>query len=342
MQNSPPPFCVIPGKGTLVIPNYAMGDNIWSLVAGYKRKIIVPQSEVTYINWEKWDYIFSASDYIDGILRFSEKFYENPEEKDRFEHCIASACTVISLCQNERVNGLIGRLKRRGEYAIFTYPENKASRAVNSIYTDINGCINEFLGVQKNWCIPVAPPLHADEIEFARRFFGACNRARKRVALVSPGSAIAVKRFPAELTELICRFLGERGYFPVVIIPADGPGYLGRLPRDRISILEYNTRKVFALIASSDMFIGADSGFAHAASLYGVPTVTIFGATSLYFRPYGRKSAVVDVTGENCPHRCGCGAACLHPDSADPGRPFCFDEWFSRRDLEAALCSLGL
>jgi ADP-heptose:LPS heptosyltransferase len=84
------------------------------------------------------------------------------------------------------------------------------------------------------------------------------------------------KTWPAERFQAVARYLGDMRIEPVFIA---GPG------EDVSAFAEYNVvvgaplAEVKSLVAGAALFIGNDSGPAHMAAAFGVPSVVIFAAS---------------------------------------------------------------
>lgn len=82
------------------------------------------------------------------------------------------------------------------------------------------------------------------------------------------------------------------------------------LPVENVSQINFKTtsfyskdiREIAAVMANSDIFIGADSGIMHLASASGVPTIGLFTGRIEAYKPYGNSNCAVDTTKTDLNH----------------------------------------
>ena len=103
------------------------------------------------------------------------------------------------------------------------------------------------------------------------------------------------KEWPLDRFRQIARILEDRYNLRPIFMSAPGRGdMLGDLAdftcRDNLSLADLKS-----LIAGATLFVGNDSGPAHVAAAFGVPTVAIFGSSnSAAWRPWRTASAVIE------------------------------------------------
>ena len=111
-------------------------------------------------------------------------------------------------------------------------------------------------------------------------------RGRDRpVVVIHPGSGgySPARRWPAEHFARLADELAARKATVILVgTPADEVSRVARLTRSRPLNLEGRTTlgRLGALLAGSDLFVGADSGVMHLAAAMRVPLVAIFGPTN--------------------------------------------------------------
>jgi ADP-heptose:LPS heptosyltransferase len=120
---------------------------------------------------------------------------------------------------------------------------------------------------------------------------------------IHPGSGGRRKRWPVEnYLELMSRLATSGGYeFRVLLGPAEDEEIFHKVAqwaaqRDDIAQIVRNMpiSHIAAVLSSSDLFVGNDSGIAHLASSLGVPTIALFGPTDhRVWGPAGRSVTVV-------------------------------------------------
>ncbi|HYI13415.1 MAG TPA: glycosyltransferase family 9 protein [Thermoanaerobaculia bacterium] len=144
---------------------------------------------------------------------------------------------------------------------------------------DVARCFSSMLAVEAF----AGVPRFAERHERLARDLRASLPAGARVAAVHGDTKIEKMWSADRFAELIRWLLGRDPHlyvFDVGLHRADG-GRLADHPRV-ISCSELVLPAAFALIGQLDFFIGVDSCFLHAADLYRVPGVGLFGATAAH------------------------------------------------------------
>ncbi len=110
--------------------------------------------------------------------------------------------------------------------------------------------------------------------------------------VIQTGSGHPHKKVSTERWAQVARQLINKGYAITVIggvndetIPVDGvTNLVGQIPLER----------ALDIVANCRLHLSADTGTAHAAAAYGIPTVTVFGRTDpRRYQPYGELSTVL-------------------------------------------------
>ncbi len=120
--------------------------------------------------------------------------------------------------------------------------------------------------------------------------------AAKKIVGVAPFAAFDGKMYPIDLMEKVLKYLTESGKFHILLF---GGGNKEQLVLEQLQNKFINTTSVvnkytfseeLALISNLDLMLAMDSGNAHLAALFGVPTVTLWGITHPYagFYPFGQ------------------------------------------------------
>jgi hypothetical protein len=136
------------------------------------------------------------------------------------------------------------------------------------------------------------PPVFSPAAEAAAaRFMLSARGAWPRVLFVHPETAPDRMWARDRLAWVLERFLAERSDF-MVLVAALEPIDLGG-PPDRIRWIDQHLELTLALMRHMDLFLGMDSSFLHAADLYRVPGVALFGPTldwekGFRLSPHGR------------------------------------------------------
>lgn len=104
--------------------------------------------------------------------------------------------------------------------------------------------------------------------------------------IVHPGAKAPERRWPPDRFAAVARALEGRGHTVVV---TGGPADVGLagavvdgagLPPDRLLAGATDTGALAALVAAARLVVSGDTGLAHLATAYGIPSVTLFGPVS--------------------------------------------------------------
>ena len=119
----------------------------------------------------------------------------------------------------------------------------------------------------------------------------------KPIALIHPAAAFDTKQWATRNFARVTEELRERGFQSVAIAAPDERHVLDKLVADsraRIATFTIPLPEVTALAARSSLFVGNDSGIAHIAAAMRVPSVVIFGSSSVaHWRPWAIAPAEV-------------------------------------------------
>ncbi|MFD4368504.1 glycosyltransferase family 9 protein [Rhodococcus sp. NPDC058521] len=108
---------------------------------------------------------------------------------------------------------------------------------------------------------------------------------RPRAVVIHPGAAAAARRWPAERYASVARALAAEGAYVVVTGNADerqlaeSIAHEAGLSPDR-ALAGTSLSDTAALVAAAALVVSGDTGIAHLASAYDVPSVVLFGPTS--------------------------------------------------------------
>lgn len=116
---------------------------------------------------------------------------------------------------------------------------------------------------------------------------------------VAPGSVWATKRWSLEGYISLARSLVEKGFHLTIIGSADERNLAEQIkaavPSVKVSAGEWSIAQTIAHMKEAQILVANDSGAIHLAALAGLPTVAIFGPTTLGlgFRPWQENALVV-------------------------------------------------
>lgn len=157
------------------------------------------------------------------------------------------------------------------------------------------------------------------EKDFAKRFLREHNITDDFLVGFAPGSVWATKRWTTEGYAEVGDELSKRYHAKVIIFGSKDDVGIAQEIHNRMKISpiiaagKTNLKELSALIAQCKLFITNDTAPMHIAMAFNIPTVAIFGPTTLNigFGPYGEKYVVVECKGLECrpcslhgPRRC--------------------------------------
>jgi ADP-heptose:LPS heptosyltransferase len=156
-----------------------------------------------------------------------------------------------------------------------------------------------------------------DAMEWAEGCWAANSLNSKPVLAIAPGSGAREKNWPVISFEAITCWWRERVRGSVITIlgPVEEErGGYDSLCNRALAIRSISLGRLAATIARCSLYVGNDSGISHLAAALGVPTVAIFGPSSVaQWAPRGKTVLVLNrdvqcspctVSGmKNCPHR---------------------------------------
>ncbi len=122
------------------------------------------------------------------------------------------------------------------------------------------------------------PPVFSHAAETAARRFVESTRQRgQRILFVHPETKPAKTWPPDRFAWVLERFLAERPEY-VILVSSLAPVDFG-VCDPRVLRIDFHLELAFALVRHADLFLGVDSCFLHAADLFRVPGVALFGPT---------------------------------------------------------------
>ncbi|MBV9081486.1 MAG: glycosyltransferase family 9 protein [Acidobacteriaceae bacterium] len=127
------------------------------------------------------------------------------------------------------------------------------------------------------------------EIPRGRLFAGPCP-FQPRYAVLHPFASAPNKQWAPEKFCELARYLELWNITPVFLAAASD----NRQPFSRYRVFQGSLSDVKAVISKASVFIGNDSGPAHIAAAFGVPTVVLFGASDpAIWGPWRTESEIV-------------------------------------------------
>lgn len=327
----------------LVIRLGAMGDVVRTLPAFAELRARYPTAEITWLVERRAAGVLNGQPGIDEVLLFPREELEALWADRRAGRFVAAALRFARGLRRRRFDlvidfhallktGLLARASGapvRVGYAppfgreLSSWFSNRRARVEPSHISrfERNAALVDFLGIG----LPTVPS--------ARRGEGAgwpvdpelreCMRTRVGadgpVAVIHPGTSAGTpyKRYPVGHWAKVVRSLRDDGIRCVV---AAGGGEEAALAKSLVDASggaatlappTSDLRDLAALLAACDLFLGADSGPLHVASLVGTPVVQLLGPTDpVENRPWpGTPSRSLRVPVGCSPCRRGCAAA---------------------------------
>ncbi len=174
--------------------------------------------------------------------------------------------------------------------------DNEPQHAIDRVFA-IPQCLDPTLRLADHAQPPVFSPAAHDA---ASRFLASVRRPWHRALFIHP------ETHPERMWErerwawVLERFLHERPDYMVLVASLD-PVDLGG-PPDRVRWIDQHLELTLALMRDVDLFAGVDSCFLHAADLYRVPGVGLFGPTPSWdkgfrFTPDARHVSAASMAG---------------------------------------------
>lgn len=124
--------------------------------------------------------------------------------------------------------------------------------------------------------------LHADKVDV--------QPPQKAYAVLHPFAAAPQKRWPAERFCEIARYLELWNITPVFLAASEDDA----MPFTAHTVFRGSLSKVKTLLANAALFLGNDSGPAHIAAAFGIPSVVLFGPSNpSIWGPWQTESEIV-------------------------------------------------
>lgn len=146
------------------------------------------------------------------------------------------------------------------------------------------------------------------ERAFAKRFLGEYNVTDTLLIGIAPGSVWATKRWTIEGYAQLVDELSKNYHAKIIIFGSDDDVWIADKIKAKMNTIpiiatgKTNLKELSALISQCNLFITNDTAPMHIAMAFNVPTVAIFGPTTLDigFGPYGKNYIVVERAGLEC------------------------------------------
>jgi hypothetical protein len=122
------------------------------------------------------------------------------------------------------------------------------------------------------------PPAVSDAAEAAAAaLVSGWRRPGERLLFVHPETKAEKMWAPQHVAWVLNRFLARHPEYRVIVSSLDPVDFT--LPSDRVHYSSHHLELTVAMVGHADVFLGVDSCFLHAADLFRVPGVGLFGPT---------------------------------------------------------------
>jgi ADP-heptose:LPS heptosyltransferase len=152
------------------------------------------------------------------------------------------------------------------------------------------------------WCMPVAVPDRV-RAEGAQALAAAGCEGPRPWLLVHPGAGSAAKCWPAEAFARTITTVAARARVNVTVHAGPADGEPAAALRRHVGagvawLVEPSLSTLAGALAQATLYLGNDSGVSHLAAALGVPSLVLFDARHLAWRPWwaGARTRAVSVT----------------------------------------------
>lgn len=312
-------------KSILVIRLSSMGDIIRAVPAlkSIKEKI----QRVVFLTEDRFSETACLFPYYDRVILFPRKnlnllalknfFYELRSE--RFDltldlHGILKSAIIASLSKCEKKLGYPKNFSKEFSHLFYRDKIYCSNLTTISRFERYNFALKQIgitpLGQDKFY----HPYLPEEAKSFADGFIKKNNLQKGNFAVLFIGTSKRqkFKRWPVfRFNKLAALLEKEMNLKCVFLYGPDEEELVEKFDSKFVISEPQGLMKTAALILSSALFVGADTGLMHLSAISGIKTVAVMGVTNpIVNRPYGRFAEVVfrenvieECKGELCPHR---------------------------------------
>ena len=151
-----------------------------------------------------------------------------------------------------------------------------------------------------DWCAPVEVPERVRALGAVTRV-AAGGDGPPPWLVVHPGAGSAAKCWPAAAFARVLTTLASRARMNVAVHQGPADAAAGTALRQHVGdgvvwLMEPTLPELAGVLAGAALFVGNDSGVSHLAAALGVPSLVLFDARHLDWRPWWRGAGVRAVT----------------------------------------------
>lgn len=273
-------------KNILVIRFGSLGDTVLTTGVLKYLKTMLPEVSISVVTFDSFAGVFKGLDFIDKIYTLPKK--TGFKKTMRFAGNLPPFHAVFDLHDNLRSK--IIKIFASGK--VYTYDKNPLARRLFVKFRLCPSFLKEHT-VQKYFKpFSEAFSLPIPETEELRPFLPLSEYAFKhaKTVVIHPFASKKCKQWPY-IYEL-CQVLESAGISVIVI--GDGAISLPEKTADMTGLLNLDELK--NIISQADLFISTDSGPMHIAVALKIPTIAIFGPTTmeLGFYPIFQNTHVIE------------------------------------------------
>ncbi|MDD7886742.1 glycosyltransferase family 9 protein [Flavivirga sp. 57AJ16] len=279
-------------------PNHRLGNLLLLSPLVQELESTFPNSEIDLlVNESCAGQLYQNYDNVNLVIEFPQRPFKN---------IIRYIRTFVRL-RSKKYDLAINAVKESSSGRLFTSISNARFKFVGAIDMDkkeghiamqVIYSLRGFLasiGVKENDAVPASLDLRLanDELVHGGRLvYDMVQNAQPTICLFThaTGDKCYTERWWLDLYGRLLRAFPDVNI--IEVLPKENVSRIGfRSP----SVYSLNIREMAAMIASTDVFIGADSGVMHLASASLTPTIGLFSVTDIEkYRPYNEGSVAVD------------------------------------------------
>ena len=170
--------------------------------------------------------------------------------------------------------------------------------AKRTTFMPLKTTINRYCDVFEKLGYPISPE-HTDTLpkqDISGKVLQYAKTDKKNLLGIAPFAAFEGKMYPRQLMEQVLAILNDTNKYKIILFGGGKSEEKVLSSWEEQFINTYNAAGVFSfseelnLISNLDLMLAMDSGNAHLAAMFGVPTLTLWGVTHPYagFYPFGQ------------------------------------------------------
>jgi ADP-heptose:LPS heptosyltransferase len=248
----------------LIVRLRSLGDCVLSTPALQLLKRHLPEAQIAVVVEDQWRAVYEGNPDIAAILPPLLKPVREFHPDVSIDLHGGNTATRLTAFSGARYRAGFAHYRYRAAYNIRIPRAQEILGIERKVHTAEHVASAMFyLGVPRQ------------EIPRARLFLTTASRRSAPYAVIHPVAATAEKTWPAAGFLQLARFLKEQRELEVVFVAAAGDDLSAF--RDWEVVSGAPLAELKSLIAGATLFAGNDSGPAHIAAAFGIPSVVLFG-----------------------------------------------------------------